>query len=331
MAQEGHYHLSVKIISRGKGQAATASAAYRSGEKITDEQLGKTFDYTRKQSIYQAELIAPDNAPDWMKNRSQLWNAIEKKEKRFDAQLAREIELSIPKELTHQQKTELVRKFVKQEFVSRGMIADITYHNFTGQDSHNPHAHILLTMRKIKGDNFGDKCLEWNRKELLKQWRSAWANHNNRALQQAGLDMQVDHRSFKERGIEDRAPINESMQVAQMRKKAEKHPLRYPMPDKAKQNNELKKLNRELADLKRQLAKEEEKQKREQQERKPQQITPKVKESSPTIPEPQPTQAAQELTEDQRELLKFWQEYRERERGSQPNKDKKERDWEPER
>ena len=143
------YHCSIKIISRGKGKSAVAAAAYRSGEALTNEYDGITHDYTRKGGIVHTEILLPDNAPAAYADRSVLWNAVEKAEKAKNAQLAREIEIALPHELTREQGISLVREYVKEQFVNAGMCADICLHD---KNDGNPHAHIMLTMRPIEQD-----------------------------------------------------------------------------------------------------------------------------------------------------------------------------------
>ena len=210
------YHLSAKVISRSSGRSSTASTAYRSGEKIKDERTGLTFDYSQKKGIDASLILTPDNAPDWMNNRSRLWNEVEKSEKRKDSQLAREIEVAIPVELSNSQKQELVREFVSEQFVNRGMVADIAFHHL---NSHNPHAHILLTMRDITDDGFGQKNRDWNRKELLVEFRSAWETQVNQALEQAGTSARIDHRSLEAQGINRIPQIHLGANVTAMMKR----------------------------------------------------------------------------------------------------------------
>lgn len=138
------FHLSVKMISRGKGKSAVAAAAYRSGEKITSDYDGITHDYTRKRGVVMTEILLPRNAPVLFYNRSRLWNAVEKIEKAKNAQLAREVEVSIPKELDRLEGYRLVREFCYKNFTDKGMIADICFHD---KKDGNPHAHIMLTVR----------------------------------------------------------------------------------------------------------------------------------------------------------------------------------------
>jgi len=139
------YHLSAKIVQRSSGKSVVAAAAYRSRSSIKDKSQGLTFDYSRKKDLAHSEILLPEHAPDRFKDRSVLWNEVEKVERRRDAQLAREIELALPGELTLNQNIELVREFVKLNFVDQGMIADVNIH--TKKD--NPHAHILLTTREV--------------------------------------------------------------------------------------------------------------------------------------------------------------------------------------
>ncbi|HAU0345697.1 TPA: Ti-type conjugative transfer relaxase TraA [Legionella pneumophila] len=196
------YRFSVQPISRSQGRSVVASSAYRSGEKIIDERTGATYDYTDKNDVVHKEIFLPENAPQWMSERSQLWNAVELGENRKDAQLAREVQLALPRELTIEQNTKLVREFVQSEFVARGMVADFCFHNPKGDDGLNqPHAHILLTLREVNEEGFGLKERAWNDKALLEHWREEWANCQNRHLALHGIDQRVDHRSYKEQGI----------------------------------------------------------------------------------------------------------------------------------
>lgn len=143
------YHLCIKIISRGKGKSAVAASAYRSGEKIKNEYDGIVHDFTRKGGIAHTEILLPQNAPQEFVNRSILWNSVEKIEKSKNSQLAREIEVALPKELGREKQINLVREYVKENFVKVGMCADIALHD---KNDGNPHCHILLTMRPLNED-----------------------------------------------------------------------------------------------------------------------------------------------------------------------------------
>ncbi len=197
------YHLSGSIISRSQGRSAVASAAYRSGEKLTGERQGLIHDYSKKQDVVFSEVFLSEGAPEEFKNREVLWNAVEKSEKRKDAQLAREFTISLPRELTVEQNKALITEFVTHEFVAKGMIADVCFHNDMMKDGNRqPHAHVMLTLREVNEDGFGKKVRGWNDKELLLQWRESWANSSNHHLALNGFDVQIDHRSNEARGIE---------------------------------------------------------------------------------------------------------------------------------
>lgn len=208
------YRLSAKVISRGKGQSAVASAAYRAASNLRDERTGQTCDYSRKQGVTHCEVLAPEGTPEWMHDRAQLWNAVEAVERRKDAQLAREVQLSLPHELTDEQRRELVLGFAQEQFVNHGMIADIAIHAPSADgDQRNHHAHVMLTMRELTGEGFGKKVRDWNSPDQLAQWREQWAHHQNRELERHGHEARVDHRSFEAQGV-DREPTQHLGPVA---------------------------------------------------------------------------------------------------------------------
>jgi len=197
------YHFSAKVISRANGSSSLASAAYRSAGRLYDERLDRHHDFTGKSGVVHSEVLTPENVPDEFRGREQLWNAVEAGEKRRDAQLAREIEFAIPRELAQSDGIELARDFVRDEFVSRGMIADLNVHWDIGAGGEaKPHAHVMLTMRSVDEAGFGAKVREWNRNELLEHWREAWGTHVNQRLRELGIDARIDHRSFEDQGID---------------------------------------------------------------------------------------------------------------------------------
>jgi ATP-dependent exoDNAse (exonuclease V) alpha subunit len=204
------YHLAADIVRRSAGRTVTAAAAYRAGELIEDARTGLAFDYRRRRGVAHAEIIAPAGAPAWMHDRARLWNAVEAVEKRKDAQLARDLDMALPHELTPAQRLDLVRGYVRAAFVSDGMVADVAIHApcRRGADRRNHHVHILLTMRGIDGDGFGPKARAWNDTAKLEAWRALWAEHVNRALELAGASARVDHRSLAAQGIERVAGIH---------------------------------------------------------------------------------------------------------------------------
>ena len=210
------YHLSAKVISRGKGKSATAAAAYRAGEKITDKRTGLTFDYSQRKGVYATEIIAPDHAPDWVGVRSQLWNSVELFETRRNSRLAREFDIALPVELSHDTKRELVRNFVKEQLVSRSLVADVAFHDM---NSHNPHVHIMLTTRRIEAEGFGAKERDLDKKDFLLKLRESWSEIANRALERAGHSEKIDHRTLEEQGINRIPQIHLGADVAAMMKR----------------------------------------------------------------------------------------------------------------
>lgn len=210
------YHLNAKVISRSNGQSATEAAAYRAGEKIHDERTGLTFDYTRKKGVYATEIIAPNNAPKWVRARSQLWNAAELIEKRKNSRTAREFDIALPVELTHHQKQELVREFVRENFVNQGLVADIAFHEL---NSHNPHVHIMITTRKVDENGLAVKDRNLDRKDFLLKLRESWQVHANQALESIGNSQRIDHRTLEEQGINRIPQIHLGANVAAMRQR----------------------------------------------------------------------------------------------------------------
>ena len=262
------YHLCIKIISRGKGKSAVAASAYRSGEKIKNEYDGIVHDFTRKGGIAHTEILLPQNAPEEFSNRSVLWNSVEKIEKSKNSQLAREIEIALPKELNREKQIELVREYVKENFVKVGMCADIALHD---KNDGNPHAHILLTMRplnedktwgakskkeyildengekvKLKNGNYKTRkinTVDWNEQDKAEEWRKTWADITNKYLEENSIQEKVDHRSYQRQGIEEIPTIHLGVSASQMEKKG-------IATDRGNINREIRKQNRLLQEIK---------------------------------------------------------------------------------
>jgi hypothetical protein len=200
------FRLSAQLVKRSEGRSATAAASYRAGIRMHDERTGLVFDYTRRRGVVHAEILAPEDAPAWVQDRARLWNAVEAIEKRKDAQLARELQLALPHELTARQRLNLARQFVRAEFVAHGMIADLSIHRPDRQGDHrNHHAHVMLTLRAITASGFGKKTRAWNDVAELERWRASWSAAVNHALAGCDVTDRVDHRSYAERDI-DREP-----------------------------------------------------------------------------------------------------------------------------
>ncbi|AIZ36005.1 MobQ family relaxase [Parvimonas micra] len=262
------YHLSIKIISRGKGKSAVAAASYRSGEKIKNEYDGIVHDFTRKGGIAHTEILLPQNAPQEFSDRGTLWNSVEKIEKSKNSQLAREIEIALPKELNRKKQIELVREYVKENFVKVGMCADIALHD---KNDGNPHAHILLTMRplnedktwgakskkeyildengekvKLKNGNYKTRkinTVDWNEQDKAEEWRKTWADITNKYLEENSIQEKVDHRSYQRQGIEEIPTIHLGVSASQMEKKG-------IATDRGNINREIRKQNRLLQEIK---------------------------------------------------------------------------------
>ncbi len=197
------YHLHAKVISRATGRSAVAAAAYRAASCLHDVRLDRDHDFSNKSGVVHSEILLPDGAPERFLDRATLWNEVEAIEKRKDAQLARELEFSIPREMIQAQGIALARDFVREQFVERGMVADLNVHWDIGEDGlAKPHAHVMLSTRSVDENGFGAKERSWNDKELLLTWRGRWASLANERLAELDLDVRIDHRSFVAQGID---------------------------------------------------------------------------------------------------------------------------------
>ena len=267
------YHCNIGIVSRGKGKSAVAAAAYRSGEKITNEWDGMTHDYTRKRGVVHTEILLPPHAPPSFSDRSTLWNSVELYEKAGNAQLAREIDAALPIELSREEQIRLVREYCSSQFVSRGMCVDFAIHD---TDSGNPHCHIMLTMRPLdeRGawaakskkeydlDENGERIrlpsgrykthkvdlTGWNDKGNALLWRKAWADISNAYLERAGHPERIDYRSNAERGIDELPTVHMGVAACQMEKKG-------IATEKGELNRNIRKANRLIREIRAQIGK----------------------------------------------------------------------------
>ena len=211
------YHLSGKVFSRSKGESAIGKAAYRSGEDLYDVTIDKTFNYAHRESdIAYKAILTPEDVPEWATDRQELWTQVEYCEKRKDAQLAREFVAALPCELSLDKDIELITKFVQDNFVAKGMIADVAIHD---ADSNNPHAHIMLTMREISTEGFGKKNRGWNSKKNLESWRESWGNLVNDFLEDSGSNERVDHRTLEAQKIDRKPTIHMGVHATHMENK----------------------------------------------------------------------------------------------------------------
>ncbi|MGG6107530.1 MobQ family relaxase [Pantoea ananatis] len=188
------FHLSFSILKRSAGKSSCYLAAYNSRERIEDVRTGDVYDYSYRSDLFHHFILAPEHTPfNIVENSAVLWNEIEKIEKRKDAQLSRYFDIAIPVELDNDAKIALVKNYCKRNFVSKGMIADISFHDL---DGHNPHAHVMLTLRDITPQGFGNKNRSWNEHDLMDEWRASWSRMSNRALERTGSANRIDHRSL---------------------------------------------------------------------------------------------------------------------------------------
>ena len=228
------YRLHADIIRRSQGQSAVAAAAYRAGDNLYDARLDTTHYYQRKQDIVCEDILTPHGIPHWCRDRADLWNRFEGAERQWNGQPARTVDLTLPRELSIEQNWALAQRFVRDEFVSKGMIADMALHNPMASDGKpNPHVHVLLTMRRIEeGEPAKKKERQWNRdftdggqntddtqggfvnrkgegdgwvgkrKTGLVGLRQRWSDTANDALEQAGHSERISHLSNNDQGLD---------------------------------------------------------------------------------------------------------------------------------
>ena len=242
------YHFHVEQIKRSAGQSAIAAAAYRAGEKLFSEYYGETNDFTRKGGVLHTEILLPPNAPPDYADRQTLWNAVEKVEKNKKAQLAYSFDIALQNELTMDENIALARRFVQENFVSKGMIADLAVHEPDKENGiPDPHFHVLTTMRPLNPDGtWGNKqrreyalddngerirdekgdyvfnavhTTDWHEPETLEHWREAWCQMVNAEFEWKGISARIDHRSYEAQGIEQIPTVHEGPLVQKMEKR----------------------------------------------------------------------------------------------------------------
>ena len=238
------FHMSFSNISAGKGRSAIASAAYRSGEKLFDDKEGRHYFYTRS-VMPESFILTPKNAPEWASNREQLWNEVEKKDRKSNSRYAKEFNVALPVELSESEQKELLTKYVQENFVDQGMVADVAIHR-DHQD--NPHAHVMLTNRPFNPDgSWGLKAktqyikdengkqlltksgfpkqrkiwlVDWDKKEKINEWRKNWALSVNQFLAQKNIPDRISEKSFVEQGIADTPMQHEGINSKRHERKA---------------------------------------------------------------------------------------------------------------
>ncbi|MED2974158.1 MobQ family relaxase [Fictibacillus sp. B-59209] len=262
------YHFSNQIKSRKKQQNAIAAAAYRSGERLVDERTNEEKYYHRSVQPV-THILAPSHAPQWVYQRERLWNEVERVEKQWNSQLCREINVALPKELSHEEQEKLAITFCQEIFADDGMVADVAIHR---DDEENPHFHVLLTMRPFNPDGtWGNKqkktkevingkvttmaihTTDWNTKEKLLYWREQWAHYANRFLEKNGFSERLSHLSHEARGLETLPTIHEGFAARKMESEGK-------VSDRMQINRDRKEYNRtviELTEAKRKIQKRE--------------------------------------------------------------------------
>ncbi|QXR26288.1 MobA/MobL family protein (plasmid) [Citrobacter freundii] len=193
------YRLEMQNVSRANGVSSVAKAAYRHRCVMFDERTGETHgekSLERDDLVY-AEILAPDNTPDFLKKSSNdLWCFVEKKETRGNSRTAKEFKITLPTELSNEQNIALMKDFLLNHFVDKGIICDFVLHN--DKDNKNPHAHVMITTREITPNGFGKKVRSWDEEKTLHEWRKQWARVQNKHLKNAGLKSRVSHRTLEE-------------------------------------------------------------------------------------------------------------------------------------
>jgi ATP-dependent exoDNAse (exonuclease V) alpha subunit len=270
------FHCSVKVISAGKGRSAVAASAYRSGEKLYDEKTGIEHDYTRKSGVVHSEVQLCDNAPQKFKNRETLWNEVQKVENTAKSRYAREVEVALPREFSRDEQIKVVRQYVKENFVDRGMCADWSIHD---KGDGNPHAHIMLTTRSIREngewapkakneyvlDKNGERILQkidkdnrriykrqkldfndWNDKRNVQEWRESWAQGCNRYLDS---EHRIDSRSYEKQGVDIVPTLHEGYVARQMERRGYVSELCEKNREISERNSFLVKIQTELKEI----------------------------------------------------------------------------------
>ncbi len=234
------YHLNVKNISRSDGRSVVAAAAYRAGEVLPNEAEERLSDFGGRRDVITSGIRLPADAPDWMADRSRLWNAVELAEKRHDARLAKEIEFALPRELPRSAWLDVAHAMV-DAYTAQGFVADFAIHDDGTQ--HNPHVHILLTTRIITPEGFGPKIRSADGRQFITEARMTWERVANAALTEADVSAAIDSRSYAKRKLDrqpgqHRGPDREERRARRIRRQRERQPMtqnrdddNLPVPD----------------------------------------------------------------------------------------------------
>ena len=271
------FHLSVTQTKRSAGQSAIASAAYRAGERLYSEYYGEYSDYTRKGGVICSDILLPSHAPPEYADRQTLWNAVEKAERGKNAQLAYSFDIALQNEFSLEENIALARRFLLENFVSRGMVVDFAVHQPDREDGGipNPHFHVLCPIRPIEqdgkwglkqrrvyeldedGNRIRDQngeyvfnavpTTDWGSPETLEYWRQTWAELCNAKFAEKGLDVRIDHRSYERQGVELLPTVHEGATVRAMEKKGIR-------TEKGEFNRWIRATNAVIRDIKKKIA-----------------------------------------------------------------------------
>ncbi|WP_057738647.1 MobQ family relaxase [Liquorilactobacillus uvarum] len=264
------FHMSFSNISAGKGRSAIASASYRSGEKLFDQKEGRSYFYERE-VLPETFILTPKNAPAWASNREKLWNEVEKKDRRANSRYAKEFNVALPVELSEDEQQALLTKYVQENFVDKGMVADVAIHR---DHWDNPHAHVMLTNRPFNPDGTwgikskkqyildknGNKTytgtskypksrkilmIDWDKKEKITEWRHNWAVSVNQVLAQKNIPERISEKSFIEQGIAGTPTQHEGINSKRHeRKEFNQQVKNYRKAKASYKNNQEKVINR---------------------------------------------------------------------------------------
>ena len=264
------FHISFQNISAGKGRSAIAGASYRSGEKLFAQKEGRSYFYARS-VMPESFILTPKNAPEWASDREKLWNEVERKDRRANSRYAKEFNVALPVELSEDEQKELLTKYVQENFVDEGMVADVAIHR---DHPDNPHAHVMLTNRpfnpdgtwglKSKRENILDEngnktytgnsrfprsrkvwLVDWDKKEKITEWRHNWAASVNQVLEQKNIPDRISEKSFVEQGIADTPMQHEGINSKRHeRKEFNQQVKNYRKAKASYKNNQEKVINR---------------------------------------------------------------------------------------
>ncbi|GEO62690.1 MobQ family relaxase [Lactiplantibacillus paraplantarum] len=264
------FHMSFQNISAGKMRSAVASASYRSGEKLFSDKEGKSYFYKRD-VMPEAFILTPKNAPEWAKDRQQLWNEVEKKDRKSNSRYAKEFNVALPVELSEDEQKELLTKYVQENFVDSGMVADVAIHR---DHPDNPHAHVMLTNRpfnpdgtwglKSKRENILDEngnktytgnsrfprsrkvwLVDWDKKEKINQWRRNWAVSVNQVLEAKNLPDRISEKSYEEQGIDEVSTQHEGINSQKEKRQEFNQNVKQQRQAKAEAKNANEKIHNE--------------------------------------------------------------------------------------